>query len=384
MGSPIRNLTDLIYVAIALWMQWRVAGWLLASPAIQRSGRRRTAVRTAFWIGSIWLVGSNLYAVATTFLAVPSCWWLEWLRGLSLAWGLCLGGFFALGLMFHRLPKFSPGRRRLFVTARAALFAAPVAAVGVGVLVERNRFHLRRIDISVSGLPKDLDGLRLVHLSDIHLSPFLEERDLRRVIDMANRARPHLAVITGDMITLRADRLSDCLNLLRNLRAEAGIFGCFGNHESLAGCRRRASREGEKLGIRFLRGEALPLHFGSAVLNLAGVDHQWRDEPYLAETEQLLDPSATNLLLSHNPAVFPVAADQGWDVTLSGHTHGGQVTIPFLEQYLNVARVFTPYVYGLYRKGKSSIYVTRGIGTVAVPTRIGAPPEIGLIKLCAT
>ena len=88
-----------------------------------------------------------------------------------------------------------------------------------------------------------------------------------------------------------------------------------------------------------------------------------------------------NLLLSHNPDVFPVAAKQGWDLTLAGHTHGGQVTVEILDRSLNVARFFTPFVYGLYHSGRSSIYVTRGIGTIALPTRIGAPPETALLRL---
>jgi len=88
-------------------------------------------------------------------------------------------------------------------------------------------------------------------------------------------------------------------------------------------------------------------------------------------------------LLSHNPDVFDVAARQGWDLTIAGHTHGGQISVEILDQQLSASRFFTPYVYGLYRQGRSSIWVTRGIGTVGVPARIGAPPEVALIKLCA-
>ena len=88
-----------------------------------------------------------------------------------------------------------------------------------------------------------------------------------------------------------------------------------------------------------------------------------------------------NVLLQHNPDVFPTAARQGWDLTLAGHTHGGQVNFEILNQDLNVARFYTPYVRGLYRSGRSAIYVTRGIGTIGMPARIGAPPEITLLRL---
>ncbi|HOK44916.1 MAG TPA: hypothetical protein PLK67_03235, partial [Bryobacteraceae bacterium] len=105
---------------------------------------------------------------------------------------------------------------------------------------------------------------------------------------------------------------------------------------------------------------------------------------YLVGAEKLLSPGAVNVLLSHNPDVFDVAARQGYDLTIAGHTHGGQVTVEILHQTLNVARFYTPYVYGLYRKGPSAIWVTRGIGTVGMPARIGAPPEVALLRLCAT
>jgi predicted MPP superfamily phosphohydrolase len=88
--------------------------------------------------------------------------------------------------------------------------------------------------------------------------------------------------------------------------------------------------------------------------------------------------------MSHNPDVFPVAAEQGWDLTFAGHTHGGQVKVEILGDDLNLARFFTPYVDGLYRNGSSAIFVTRGIGTIGLPARLGAPPEVALIRLCRT
>jgi len=92
-------------------------------------------------------------------------------------------------------------------------------------------------------------------------------------------------------------------------------------------------------------------------------------------------PGAYNVLLSHNPDVFPVAAQKGYDLTVSGHTHGGQITVEIFDQFLNPARFYTPFVYGLYRHGGASAYVTRGIGTIGIPARVGAPPEIALLRL---
>jgi uncharacterized protein len=97
----------------------------------------------------------------------------------------------------------------------------------------------------------------------------------------------------------------------------------------------------------------------------------------------LVRPGEMNLLLSHSPDVFPVAAEKGFQLTLAGHTHGGQINVEILNDNVNLARFFTPYVLGRYEKNGSSIYVTPGIGTVGVPIRIGAPPEVTIIRLCA-
>jgi predicted MPP superfamily phosphohydrolase len=95
----------------------------------------------------------------------------------------------------------------------------------------------------------------------------------------------------------------------------------------------------------------------------------------------MIQPDEFNLLLSHSPDVFLVAANQGWDLTLAGHTHGGQVTFEFLDPALNPARFYTPFTYGTYRRDARAMYVTRGIGTVGVPARFGAAPELAVIRL---
>ena len=156
-----------------------------------------------------------------------------------------------------------------------------------------------------------------------------------------------------------------------------------GNHEIYAGTEEYTAAQGARLGISFLRSQTRQLRFGNALVNIAGVDYQKMSARphYLEGAGTLMAPNAHNILLSHNPDVFPVAAQQGWDLTLAGHTHGGQVNVEFLHQEINLARFYTPYVYGHYRSGKSSIYVTRGIGTIGMPARVGAPPEIAVLRL---
>jgi predicted MPP superfamily phosphohydrolase len=161
------------------------------------------------------------------------------------------------------------------------------------------------------------------------------------------------------------------------------VLGCLGNHEVYAEVEDYVATEGRRIGIEFLRHQSKQLRFGSAAINFAGVDYQKIHSRYLAGADRLIVPGAVNVLLSHNPDVFPVAAAQGYHLTIAGHTHGGQVDFEILHQHVNVARYFTPYVRGLYSHQKSSVYVSTGLGTIGVPVRIGAPPEVSVLRLCA-
>jgi predicted MPP superfamily phosphohydrolase len=288
----------------------------------------------------------------------------------------------AVWLRWAQPAVFDPGRRHLLALA-APLAGVPLISAGAGVVVARTGMGVVETELKVPGLPRDLDGLRIIQLTDIHFGPFFGKAELRRAVAMANEARPHLTVLTGDLITRRGDDVAGCLRELKALRAEAGVYGCHGNHEYYAGTLKETTRRGQEMGFRFLRGEAEVLTFGSARLNLAGHDYQRRGVEYLPGARKLVRPDSFNLLLQHNPDVFPRAVEEGFEVTLAGHTHGGQINVEILEENLNVARFFTPYVKGRYEMGGGQLYVSSGLGTVGVPVRLGAAPEITLIKLCA-
>jgi predicted MPP superfamily phosphohydrolase len=201
---------------------------------------------------------------------------------------------------------------------------------------------------------------------------------------MSNETQAHLALVTGDLITTARDPLDTCLRQLSRLRTAAGVFGCLGNHEIYANAEDYVEKHGAHLGQRYLRQRAESLKFGQATLKLAGVDYQRSSKPYLVGAGRMVAPGAFNVLLSHNPDVFPVAAKQGYQLTIAGHTHGGQVRVEILRQDLNIARFFTPYVDGLYRRDSAAVFVSRGIGTIGLPARLGAPPEVNLLRLCRT
>jgi len=383
MGMTLRQLPELVFVAFAVWCHWRLLGMLAA-----RAGRQAGWLRAAKLAGALWTAIPLPGSVPAVRALLGDPLWLEWVRGLALGWAISvvpLWAFFAIrSANGCRPPRFDPARRRLLERIGATLAAAPASGTAFGIVAGRSRLGLTEVEARLAGLPPELDGLRVVQLTDIHLGAFLDRRELRRAVDLANSTRAHLAVITGDLITWDDDFLLDCLEELARLRAEAGVLACLGNHEQTAGCERRAKQEGARRGIEFLRRETRRLKFGSATLNVSGIDFRRRPRDFIQETGPLFRPGEVNILLSHNPDAFPAAAALGYQLTLAGHTHGGQLAVPGLSRYLNAARLFSSYVHGLYREGGSLLFVSRGIGTVALPARLGAPPEVALIRLCAT
>lgn len=382
-ATILRNTEILLLAAVTLthwlfWLHWRKQN------ATRPSHRRRWG-NVLLAVSLLWAAVSiigNLRPVAMRVQTGPTA---TWIKGMGELWGITIGAALALYLIVVNLEKrYQPERREFLDVARTAILAAPAVFTAYGTGIGRSDYEVKEVDIRIPGLHRDLRGLRILHLSDIHLSPFLSERELARVIDMGNEARAKLCLVTGDFITNGLDPLDACMDQLARIRCDAGIVGCNGNHEIFAGAEERTRQLGSTRGMRILRDETAVLRFGDARLNIAGVDYQRFHEPYLATTARHRQEGMLNLLLSHNPDVFPVAAEQGWDLTLAGHTHGGQITVEILHQWANVARMFTPFVSGKYERNGKSLYVTRGIGTVGVPARVGAPPEVSIIRLCAS
>jgi uncharacterized protein len=303
-----------------------------------------------------------------------------------------------------------PSRRTFFRTASVVAGAAPFLGVMYGYAAERLRYQVSRVEIPLTNLPVELDGMEIVQISDIHLSSYMTRESVRRVVDMANDVGADLAVVTGDLITGVHDSVADCVEEVRHLRAPLGVYGCNGNHEIYARAEDLAEQLFRQAGMKMLRRENTVIPFRGAQLNLIGVDYQRERTPsgrkiqMLANLEPLVRSDMPNILLSHNPNSFNRAAELGIELSLAGHTHGGQVQVEILDVSLSPARFITDYVAGLYHrplsmpsqpkrlgetiklmpnapKGLSALYVNRGIGTVGAPVRLGAPPEITHIIL---
>jgi predicted MPP superfamily phosphohydrolase len=371
-GAYLRKLPDLIFLLLSLLSQLYIA-------------RRTRVPKGAF------LTFSGLYLAAGLFLEFavhdpprPLNYYADELGSALLLIGW-MSDIVALVLFLRsriRTP-FSSSRRRFLNTAATAVCAAPAVALTSGFIIRKD-FHVKELDLKIPGLPRDLNGLRILQLSDIHMGAYFSPSDLRRVVDASNSLRADLGFVTGDLITTVSDPLDECLLELKRLKTASGLWGCMGNHEKYAKIADYATAQGRKQDLFFLRHQAETLTFGNSRINLVGVDHQFKREGYLVGVEQFVKPEEFNLLLSHNPDVFPVAAKQGFQLTLAGHTHGGQINFEVAHSNLNIVDLVTPYTKGLYQKPGSSLYVTSGLGTIGVPVRLGAPPEITLLRLCAS
>jgi hypothetical protein len=323
---------------------------------------------------------------------------------------LCVLGLHTLAWLLIRLqsifshsmkPQSDSSRRSMLRNSLTLLGSAPIFAALYGYAVERLSFQVVRVALPVANLPKALEGLRILQLSDIHIGESFPPSELRRAVAIANQLGAHLAVITGDFLTGRGDPLEECVAELALLKAPLGIWGCNGNHEIYAGAEDQAERLFQQYGMRLLRQSAAPLAWNGAMFNLIGVDYQHGIQltgskmPSLRVVAPLVRNDMPNILLSHNPNTFYAAADLAIELSLAGHTHGGQVNIEILHSSLNPAKFMTRFIAGSYQlpmaaptQGSrdaaaswSRLYVNRGLGTLALPARIGAAPEITLLTL---
>ncbi|PYT89514.1 MAG: hypothetical protein DMG36_21580 [Acidobacteria bacterium] len=255
--------------------------------------------------------------------------------------------------------------------------------------------------------------MKIVQLSDIHLSSYMSRAQVRRAVDMANDLGADLAVVTGDLITGSGDPIAECVDEIRHLYAPLGTWGCNGNHEIYAHAEDTAAYLYAQAGMNLLRQSSAQVTFKGAQFNLIGVDYQreyngrGQRQQLLSSVEPLVRRDMPNILLSHNPNSFNRAAELGIELSLAGHTHGGQIQVEILDHRLSPARFISDYIAGLYQRplfapapneragsivaasrkftpqssAMASIYVNRGLGTVGAPVRLGVPPEISLIVL---
>lgn len=271
-------------------------------------------------------------------------------------------------------------RLTMAITRRAALKGMVATTIGAmtgagayGVAYERHRIGVTEVTLPVSRLPAGFDGIRIGFVTDIHHSLLVPPEDVIRAVQLVNAAKPDLIVLGGDYVT-SGDRafVGPVSELLEPLRAPFGVFAILGNHDDDRAMPAALIRQ----RIQVLRDARTGLEIRGDRLALAGVRF-WtrRPEDVARVLRRVEDPV---LLLAHDPRRLDQAVALGVPAVLSGHTHGGQVVMPGVGAL--AGRRF-PVLAGLARKNDTSIFVSRGVGTVYVPVRINCPPEVAIVTL---
>lgn len=249
-------------------------------------------------------------------------------------------------------------------------------------LEEANNLTVEEIKISLKRLPKNLDGFKIIHLSDIHHSPFTDIEHIERTVEITNSLDPDLCILTGDFVSHEPEYIEPMAEVLGRISAKHGSFACLGNHDHWTDAE-LVTKSLENNKIKVLINEGFRFQANDASFWLAGVDDYMVGKTDLQSSLKGSFPDEMKMLLAHNPVIFSTAARLGVDVVFSGHTHGGQVKIRSKKERKN--RIFQKrrLTGGLHSRKNSQIYITRGIGTVVLPIRYGCPPEISDIRLSA-
>ncbi|MGH7771890.1 MAG: metallophosphoesterase [Candidatus Binatia bacterium] len=282
-------------------------------------------------------------------------------------------------------------RRDFLKKGVGVLAATPFFISGYGVLLARHRFQVEHFDLPLNGLSSALSHLSIVHLTDIHVGPFMPEEELAAYVEAVNRLDADFIALTGDFVSSSPDEAGPCVDTLAGLKARYGIFACMGNHDVFAHADEELTRLFSQKGVRVLRNDAIPVRVGNTTLNILGIDDLRWGKPDLGRALKVAqkEPGEVRLLLSHRPEVFPDAARKGLDVVLSGHYHGGQVKLSPDPEGISIARLITPYAEGLFHLSRPSgaepkdamLFVSRGIGITGLPIRVNCPPQIAHLTL---
>ncbi len=295
--------------------------------------------------------------------------------------GTALGGMLLGRGNIHPDPV-NPGRHQFLVhSLNMGILALAGALTAYGVFQARRRPRVVEVTLPVKGLPNGLEGLRMVQITDIHVGPTVKRDYVQAIVDEVNRLRPDAVFLTGDLVDGTVDNLRDDVAPLAEIKATYGSFFVTGNHEYYSGVN-SWMEEIMRLGFTVLHNDHVVIPHGDSRVLLSGVPDFNGGQFH---RDHISDPAAAiedapkhdvSILLAHQPRSVFEAAKAGFDIMISGHTHGGQY-VPW-NYFVGLQQ---PYTLGLHRHGNTWVYVSRGTGYWGPPLRIGIPNEITLFSL---
>lgn len=278
-------------------------------------------------------------------------------------------------------------RRRLISLASASLAIPPVATAAYGTVLGSKEFFINRLEIPYPKLHENLRGFRIAQLSDLHCSQYTSKEDIARAVKVINDENVDLVLLTGDYVPMEPEFIYPCMEALKELNAKHGVYASVGNHEIWTN-ERLIVNEIQKHGVSVLKNSGVVLPVNDTEINVLGVDDSRWGNADVEAALKYVKPGNFNLLMSHQPRYWDRAKNHGIDLTLAGHTHGGQIGIKFFGNDFNFGDFFGhKYNKGLYTEKQNDtspdrhLYVNQGFGYTFLPVRLNTPPEITLITL---
>lgn len=271
-------------------------------------------------------------------------------------------------------------RRQFLKWAGAA--AAGVGGVSVyGGLFEAWDYEVTETAVPVKGLPERFEGFRIVQVSDVHHGRLVPIEEVRRVVGLANEARADMVALTGDYTTALRRYVEPCAEALAELKAPEGVWAVLGNHDHNTGGA-LTKQALVRRGINVLTNENTVLRRGADALQLAGADDWGWGQADFKRALEGVDLARPCVLLSHEPIAFDMEETRGVSLILSGHTHGGQVCLPVVGSPVKyIWGKYLHYLRGLHEREGARLYVSRGTGMIGLPLRLGARPEVAVLRL---
>lgn len=280
--------------------------------------------------------------------------------------------------------KFDASRRSFLQKGVIGLSAYSFIGSAAGV-VSKDQYDLIYQTVKIPGLPEEFKGFRIGMLSDVHSSVFMNKEDMSEYVHAMNELKTDLVVVTGDFVNTRTEEVYPFAEAFSELTAPHGVYGCLGNHDFFARDVERVAREVNDCGVKLLRNDAVKIQNGNSFINLIGVDDIGRNvnaDEYITRAMGSVKNEQPKILLCHKPYYFQNAKNFNIDLTLSGHTHGGQIVFATIDRTpISLATFASKYVAGLYELENSQLYVNRGLGSVGIPFRINCPPEVTVLTL---
>ncbi len=264
----------------------------------------------------------------------------------------------------------------------AVLGSIAISGAGYSLYAEPNWLSIDHVDVPILGLPAALHGLRIAQLSDIHASVEISPQQIAQAVAATLHEQPDLIVLTGDYVSHGLSHVPD-LASFANLQAPLGVYAVLGNHDHWTGAPERIAQTLTSYGIQMLKNTHVRIQSGGAAdLWLAGVDDVWEQGADLAAALRGIPAGATTVLLAHEPDFADIAAQRGIQLQLSGHSHGGQVRLPWLGAPI-LPWLGERYPIGLQRVAgtQTQVYTNRGIGMVKPAVRFNCRPEVTILRL---